>query len=183
MAEHPNIIGVVHTELNPYVDNRGSFTKVIDSVKLKTTYNLEFKAQQTMISRNLKKGTIRGMHYQAFPIMETKIVSCTEGRILDVIVDLRPSSPTYMKIDRILLDAKDPSILIIPAQCAHGFQTIEDNSNLIYSSNVDYKQELDVGINPMSVELKDIWQLEPTEISARDLKLPTLNEFSWLKYY
>lgn len=178
-----NVIGAYHLNLEPFIDNRGSFTKVLNSKSLHQYLGFEYIARQSIISKNTKKGTLRGLHFQSHPLTETKIVFCLEGTILDVFVDLRPDSPTYLKSETVVLEAKIPSIVVVPEQCAHGFQTLEDNSTLFYFSNIDYSKDSDTGVNPFSSQLKDIWPLVPTEISDRDLSLPKIEEFPWLKYY
>lgn len=178
-----NISGALHLKVEPFIDNRGSFSKILNSASLYQNLGFEYKARQAIISRNIKKGTVRGLHFQGFPLSETKIIFCLEGTVFDIFIDLRPNSPTYLHSDSVILEAKYPSILVIPEQCAHGFQTLEDNSSLFYFSNIDYFKESDTGVNPFSSQLKGIWPLVPTEISDRDLSLPQIEEFPWLKYY
>lgn len=124
---------------------RGAFVIDLEAVKdergmfARTWCQKEFEAQglkvtwvQSSISVNNRKGTMRGMHYQVAPHEEVKLVRCTIGAIYDVIVDLRPISPTYCHHVGVMLSAENRRMLYIPKQFAHGFLTLEDNSEVSY---------------------------------------------------
>ena len=114
---------------------------------------LIFQFIQSSISNNIKKGTIRGMHYQIEPYAETKLVTCTNGKIFDVLIDLRPNSKTFKKWQSFELDSKHYSSVYIPEGVAHGFQTLQDDS---------------VGIRWDDKLFNITWPLKPTVISKKD---------------
>ncbi|RUT33267.1 dTDP-4-dehydrorhamnose 3,5-epimerase [Paenibacillus zeisoli] len=132
-------------EAEPIEDERGYFAR--------TWCKREFEAQglsselvQCSISFNKRRGTLRGMHYQIAPYEEVKLVRCTRGSIFDVIIDMRPNSRTYLKWISIELTANNRKMLYIPAGFAHGFQTLEDNTEVSYQMNEFYHPECARGI-------------------------------------
>jgi dTDP-4-dehydrorhamnose 3,5-epimerase len=129
--------GAFVIELEPVKDDRGLFAR--------TWCQQEFAVQglsatwvQSSISFNHRKGTLRGMHYQVAPHEEVKLVRCTMGAIYDVIVDLRPASPTYCHHVGVMLSSENRRMLYIPGQFAHGFLTLEDNSEISYDMSEFY---------------------------------------------
>ncbi|MEJ3718785.1 dTDP-4-dehydrorhamnose 3,5-epimerase [Paenibacillus polymyxa] len=126
-------------------DVRGHFARAWcqDEFKL---HGLESSFVQCNISYNEKKGTLRGLHYQASPYEEVKIVRCTKGAIYDVIVDLRPGSPTYKQSLSFELSDKNYKMLYIPKGFAHGFQTLSDHTEVFYQMSQVYKAEYARGI-------------------------------------
>lgn len=155
-------------------DNRGFFTRLWDKEifeDLKITTNI----QQCSISFNLKKGTLRGMHMQKPPYEEIKWVTCIKGKIYDVILDLRPYSPTYKKWEKFILNSEDLSVLYIPAGVAHGFQTLENDSSVFYQINQKYVPESSFGVMYNDPEFDIKWPLEITEISSKDLSYQPFN--------
>jgi dTDP-4-dehydrorhamnose 3,5-epimerase len=126
-----NIKGVFVIELEEKKDDRGFFARSYDEAEFES-HGLPLHIVQTNISFNAKKGTLRGMHYQAAPHEELKLVRCTRGSIYDVVVDLRPESPTHKQWVSVELTSDNRLALYIPKGCAHGFQTLEDNSEIHY---------------------------------------------------
>lgn len=122
-----------------------------------------------------KAGTIRGMHYQHPPAAEIKIVSCLKGRILDVAVDLRAGSDTFLQWFATELSADNQKSLFIPEGFAHGFQTLSDDCELIYLHSANYSPQNEAGLNPLDPALAIKWPLAVAEISARDCSHPVLN--------
>lgn len=118
-------------ELEEYKDERGTFARQFCQKELKE-HGIEFEIRQCNISKNFKKNTIRGMHYQKAPYLEPKIVSCTKGAFYDVIVDLRKDSPTYLKWQGFELTEDNNKMLYIPPMFAHGFQTLKENTVVYY---------------------------------------------------
>lgn len=118
-------------ELEEFKDNRGTFARQFCKKELKAN-GIDFEICQCNISKNYKKNTLRGMHYQKAPYLEPKLVSCTNGAFYDVIVDLREDSPTYLKWQGFELTADNNRVLYIPPMFAHGFQTLEDNTVVYY---------------------------------------------------
>lgn len=172
------IAGAFIIELELHKDRRGFFARTF-CVK-------EFEAQgaianfvQCNISFNHIKGTLRGMHYQVSPSQETKLVRCTRGAIYDVIVDLRSHSPTYLARVAVELTSENRYALYVPAQCAHGFQTLEDNTEVFYQMGDFYQPEYDAGVHYSDPTFEIEWPLSVTEISDKDLSLPFLNRASF----
>lgn len=127
-------------------------------------------------SYTAKKGTVRGLHYQQHPALEAKTVRCLKGRIYDVAVDLRAGSPTFLKHVAVELKAGDGQALLIPAGCAHGFQTLEDDCELLYLHSAAYTPEHEGGAAYNDPKLAIEWPLPVTELSARDKAHPALTD-------
>lgn len=122
------------------------------------------------------KGTVRGLHYQNGAAAETKLVTCVSGSILDVVIDMRSNSSTYLKVFSIKLDGEDTLTLKIPRGCAHGFQAQENESQLLYIVDNFYSNLDQRGINPLSEELLKIWPLEVSLVSNQDSEWPKISE-------
>lgn len=120
------------------------------------------------------KGTIRGMHFQRAPHDETKFVSCLGGAVFDVAVDLRPSSPTYLKWHGEVLSAENGRSMMIPGGFAHGFQTLTADCELIYLHDKAYAPEAEGGLNALDPKLAIGWPLPVAQMSARDEGFPPL---------
>jgi dTDP-4-dehydrorhamnose 3,5-epimerase len=135
---HPTELpGVAVIELEPLRDERGSFTRTFDA-KLLAAHGLDARVVQCNTSFNARAGTLRGLHYQAAPHGEGKLVRCTRGRVFDVAVDLRPDSPTHRRWLGFELGAEEGRSLFISAGCAHGFQTLLDGSEVHYQMTHPY---------------------------------------------
>ena len=126
-------------------DERGLFARTFCKEEFKA-HGLNSRVVQCNISFNKKKGTLRGMHYQVAPHEEAKLVRCTRGAIYDVIVDLRPDSPTFKQWVAVELTADNHRMLYIPEGFAHGFQTLEDNTEVFYQMSESYHPESARGI-------------------------------------
>ena len=122
-----------------------------------------------------KQGTVRGVHYQHAPHSEMKLVSCLQGAIWDVAVDLRAGSPTFLQWHALELSATNHRALLIPEGFAHGFQTLVDNCELIYMHTKAYAPSAEAGLNPQDPMLAITWPLAITELSARDAQHPMLD--------
>lgn len=123
---------------------------------------------QCNISFNHNKGTLRGMHYQAKPHPETKLVRCTQGAIYDVILDLRPDSATYTHWIEVELSAQNQTLLYIPTGLAHGFQTLTDNAEVFYQMAEFYHPECAQGVRWDDEAFQIEWPLEPVNLSQKD---------------
>jgi|TARA_B110000495_G_C23040346_1_gene623559 dTDP-4-dehydrorhamnose 3,5-epimerase len=161
-------------EIEKIEDERGFFARIWDKEKfLENGIGSEFL--QSSISLSKKKGTIRGMHYQTKPFEESKIVRCTRGSIFDVIIDLRADSKTFKEWFGIELSENNYRCMYIPKGFAHGFQTLENDSEVSYQISETYKPEYSKGIrwNDKFFEIK--WPLIPTIMSKKDEKFPKFN--------
>ncbi|MDB9313052.1 dTDP-4-dehydrorhamnose 3,5-epimerase [Spirulina sp. CS-785/01] len=127
---------------------------------------------QCNISFNLKKGTVRGMHFQRKPKPEPKLVRCDQGSIYDVIIDLRYNSPTYCQWFGMELDSRSYRSIYIPDGFAHGFQTLEDNSQVFYQMGERYAPEYASGVRWNDNAFSIVWPLPVTCISSKDNSYP-----------
>ena len=123
---------------------------------------------QCNISFNKKRGTLRGMHFQITPFEEVKLVRCTLGAIYDVIIDLRPDSPTYCQWLSVELTQENHRAVFIPAGFAHGFQTLQDNSEVFYQMSEFYHPECSRGVRWNDIAFGVDWPIDKPIISDRD---------------
>ncbi len=163
--------GAFVIELEPLGDERGFFARSFCEREF-AARGLEAAVRQCNISFNIRRGTLRGLHFQEAPNEEAKLVRCTAGAIHDVIVDLRPHSPTYLKHFAIRLEARSPRMLFAPAGFAHGFLTLEDNAEVFYQMSQFYAPESARGIRWNDPALGIDWPLQPAVISQRDGSYP-----------
>lgn len=139
------LAGVMIVELEPSLDERGSLARTFDA-GLFAAHGLDPRVAQCSTSFNTRAGTLRGMHYQRAPHGEGKLIRCIKGRIFDVAVDLRMDSPTHRRWVSIELSAGGGRSLFIAEGCAHGFQTLEDNSEVHYQMTSAYVPESYAGV-------------------------------------
>lgn len=159
--------GAYIIELNQLEDERGFFSRTFCQDEFKK-YNLEYNIAQCNISFNKLKGTLRGMHYQVTPYEEAKLVRCIRGSIYDVIIDIRKDSETYLKWISVELSENNYLSLYIPKGFAHGFQTLEDNTDVFYQMYQMYQPNSASGIRYNDTIFNIKWPLEITSISDRD---------------
>jgi dTDP-4-dehydrorhamnose 3,5-epimerase len=158
-------------QLEPARDKRGFFARTF-CVKEFASFGLETNYPQHSISFSAHKGTLRGMHYQREPHSEAKLVRCTQGAILDVIIDIRPDSPTYRHWQEFELSSANGHQLYIPKGFAHGFQTLSDNVEVSYLISTPYEPSFADGIRHDDPTFGISWPLAVTEISEKDLHWP-----------
>lgn len=166
-------MGAFLVELEKLEDSRGFFARTFCTREFAQN-GLETSFVQCSVSFNRKKGTLRGMHYQKHPACEAKLVRVTAGAIYDVVVDLRPDSATYLKYIGVELSAENHCALYVPKMFAHGFQTLEDNTEVFYQISEFYSPEASTGIRYNDIKLKINWPLPVTSISDKDLNWPLL---------
>jgi dTDP-4-dehydrorhamnose 3,5-epimerase len=116
--------------------------------------------------------TVRGLHFQREPSAEMKLISCIEGQIYDVAVDLRTNSPTYLKYFSSVLSAENNKAMLIPKGCAHGFQTLSDNVHMIYCHSTAYNPDVEDGVHILDKEIGIEWPFSPINLSERDSGFP-----------
>lgn len=124
----------------------------------------------------VKRGTVRGMHFQYPPYAEMKLVTCIRGAIWDVAVDVKTDSPTFLRWHAEELSADNCSAMIIPEGFAHGFQSLMDDVELIYCHTAPYESEAEAGLNPNDPKLAIAWPLTIAELSTKDAKHRMLDE-------
>lgn len=152
-------------------DERGFFARAFCRREF-TERGLEPAVAQCSLSFNRRRGTLRGMHYQAAPGEEAKLVRCSRGAIHDVIVDARPSSATFGRHAAVELSADNRLALYVPPGVAHGFQTLADDTELYYQMSEEYAPELARGFRHDDPALGIEWPLPATVMSERDRELP-----------
>jgi dTDP-4-dehydrorhamnose 3,5-epimerase len=158
-----------------HVDERGFFARTWCEREF-NEHKLESKIVQCNISYNAKKGTLRGMHYQIHPHAEVKLIRCTRGAIFDVIVDLRPSSPTYKQHTSVILSAENRKMLYVPKGFAHGFQTIMDDSEVFYQMSEFFAPTSARGFRWDDSAFNILWPDHIRMISLKDRSYPDFAE-------
>lgn len=159
--------GAFIIDLESRTDERGFFARTFCMRKFEA-FGLNANVMQCNLSFNLKKGTLRGMHYQIAPSTETKLVRCVRGAIYDVIIDLRPTSPTYLAHIGVELTAENRRSLYIAEQIAHGFQTLMDETEVIYQMGDFYAPEYSCGYRYDDPAFGIEWPLPVSVISNKD---------------
>jgi dTDP-4-dehydrorhamnose 3,5-epimerase len=162
-----HISGVILIETIPFRDERGGFFRAFCQHELKQIIGNR-KIEQINISQTSSVGTIRGMHYQRQPCSEMKFVRCIGGKVWDVAVDLRKDSTTFLQWYAAELSAVNNNMLVIPEGCAHGFQVLKANSELLYLHTASYAPESERGIRYDDPLVAIKWPLPVGAISERD---------------
>jgi dTDP-4-dehydrorhamnose 3,5-epimerase len=165
--------GAFLIEPQPRQDDRGFFARTF-CVKEFETHGLSTKVAQCNMSFNHNKGTVRGLHYQLEPASEAKLIRCTRGAIYDVMVDMRPSSPTYLQYFGVELSADNRVAAYVPEMFAHGYQALTGGAEACYQVSEVYAPELEKGIRYDDPALGIRWPLPVTTISEKDLRWPLL---------
>lgn len=154
-------------------DHRGFFARGWCQREF-AAHGLATRFVQANIGFSHKQGTLRGMHFQSRPYQEVKLVRCTMGRIVDIIVDLRPASSTYKQWVSIELTADNRTMLYVPEGCAHGYQTLEDNTEVVYDTSQFYAPKHAAGVLYNDPAFGIVWPLPVAVISEADR--------NWLRY-
>jgi dTDP-4-dehydrorhamnose 3,5-epimerase len=171
-TEIPEVLEIVE---EPHEDERGAFVRLWDADVLAAA-GIAHRCTQLSLSRNHRAGTLRGLHYAAPPHAETKLVRCVRGAIHDVAVDLRLGSPSYGRHVARRLDACTGNGLLIPAGFAHGFQTLADETDVLYAIDLPYVPEAARALRYDDPALAIAWPLAVSVVSARDASAPPLHE-------
>ena len=165
------LAGVFEIESEPIADVRGDFARSFCTEEFRNA-GVDFAVVQTNISRNHRRGTLRGMHFQAEPTPDPKLVRCTRGRIFDVAVDLRPQSSSFCRWIGTELDPGRQNALFVPPGCAHGFLTLEDNCEIEYLMGAPFVADLARGVRWDDPTFAIDWPLTPELMSDRDASYP-----------
>lgn len=163
--------GVVEIHLEPIIDERGFFARSWCQHEFERE-GLNPALVQCNVSFNETKGTLRGLHYQAQPHAEAKVVRCTQGSLYDVILDLRPESPTHKQWVGLTLSAANRHMVYIPEGCAHGFLTLDDRTEVHYQMSEFYYPELARGVRWDDPSFQIVWPAKVEVISERDRTYP-----------
>jgi dTDP-4-dehydrorhamnose 3,5-epimerase len=174
--ETTQIPGVLIVKSDCHDDPRGTFVRIHSRQEFAAA-GLNETPEQCSLSYNNVRGTVRGLHYQLAPYNEAKLVVCVAGSMFDVIVDLRKSSPAFGRALGIPLSADRDRTIYIPEGCAHGFQTLADNTTLLYMISQPYQASAARGIRWDDPALGLEWPIrEGVSLSVRDMTLPLLSE-------
>ena len=170
-----NFEGVYLIELDEINDDRGFFARYFCQNEFKSN-NLNYRWVQMNNTMTINKGSIRGLHFQKKPFEEVKLIRCIKGAIFDVIIDLRKDKKTYGKWLGVELNEFNRHMLYIPKGFAHGFQTLQDNTELLYMHSNFYNKESESGINYNDFDININWPLPISNISSKDKNLLSLKE-------
>jgi dTDP-4-dehydrorhamnose 3,5-epimerase len=167
------IAGSMIIEPNPHKDDRGRFMRAWCTREF-AEHGLNFLPVQANMGLSIRKGTVRGMHFQQEPAPEAKLVRCTRGAMFDVVIDLRQESPSYGKWYGAELTAENGCMLYVPELCAHGYQTLEDCTEMYYMTSQFYTPEAAGGVRFDDPAFGIQWPLEPTAVSEQDRNWPLM---------
>src|SRR5215469_638006 len=165
------IEGVFEIHLETKVDERGFFARTWCREEFERN-GLNPKLVQCSVSLSTRKGTLRGLHYQEPPFAEAKLVRCTRGSIYDVVLDLRVQSPAFKQWLGVVLTAENRKMLYVPEGCAHGFITLEDESEVLYQMSEFYHAESTCGVRWNDPAFRIAWPEKVNVISDRDRTYP-----------
>ena len=163
--------GVFIIEIDLREDARGWFARAF-CISEFAAHGIDFPVAQCNLSFSKKRGTLRGMHYQAAPFAERKLVQCLHGAVYDVVLDLRPGSPTFGKWAAVTLTAENRRMHLLPEGCAHGFQTLEDKTTLFYWMSAPYAPESAEGVRWDDPAFGIAWPIPEKVISPKDRDYP-----------
>lgn len=166
-----NIPGAYVIDLEPIPDDRGFFARAFCRDEF-AAHGLTTEVAQCNLSLSTERGTLRGMHYQVAPHREAKLVRCTRGRFFDVCLDLRPDSPTFTQWTGVELSADNRRALFIPEGCAHGFLTLEDDTEIYYQISAAYAPDAQRGVRYDDPAFGIDWPGEVRTVKARDMAYP-----------
>lgn len=166
-----HLTGAYVIDLDPIVDERGFFARSFCADEFER-HGLATAMTQCSVSFNAARGTLRGLHFQAAPRDEEKLVRCTAGRIFDVVVDIRPASPTFRQWYGAELSAENHRAMYVPKGFAHGFVTLTGDTEVLYMISVPYAPGFAGGYRWNDPAFAIRWPIEPVVISSRDAAYP-----------
>lgn len=167
------LAGAYIVELDRKQDDRGFFARAFCEKEM-LDHGVEFRAVQANISHSARKGTLRGMHYQGEPVSEPKFVRCIRGAVWDVIIDMRPGSPTYLQHLGVELSAENGRALYIPDRFAHGNQALADGTELLYLMGGTYTPGFEKGVRYDEPAIGIDWPVPVTVVDQKDRNWPLL---------
>ena len=163
--------GAYLIDIKKISDDRGFFGRAYCKREFER-FGINNQVAQVNVSSNNKKATLRGLHMQVAPAEETKLVRCTRGSIFDVLVDMRPASETFLQWFGVVLDSRAFNMLYVPEGCAHGYLTLEDDTDVMYQVSEYYTPEAERGFRWNDPTFNISWPIEPVIISAKDEAQP-----------
>ena len=171
------VAGAFLIEPEPHCDDRGFLARTFDVAEF-ADHGLRFAPVQSYQSRSYTRGTVRGLHYQVPPAGESKLVRCIAGAIYDVILDMRPDSPTYLRWFGVDLTAENRLALFVPEMVAHGTQAVTDGAELLCLSGHPYSPDCERGVRYDDAVLNNPWPLPVVGVSAKDLGWAPVRELA-----
>jgi dTDP-4-dehydrorhamnose 3,5-epimerase len=167
------LMGAWVIDPSPHEDNRGRFMRAW-CIRVFGEQGIEFLPVQANLGFSERKGTVRGMHYQEAPALEAKLIRCTRGALFDVVLDLRPESSSFKEWYGTVLSADNGRMLYVPERCAHGYQTLENATEMYYMASEFYVPESARGVRFDDPVFNIQWPLAATAVSEQDLQWPLL---------
>ena len=165
--------GAFVIDLEPHADHRGFFARAFDAAEFEQ-HGMNPTVRQANLSHNVRAHTLRGMHYQVDPAPEAKTVRCVRGALYDVIVDMRPDSPTYLQWFGVELSAENGRALYVPEHFAHGMLTLTDDTLAHYNVSAPYTPGVERGVRYDDPAVGIEWPADPAVISEKDAAWPHL---------
>jgi len=165
------IVGAKVIDPSPHQDERGRFLRAWCAREF-SEHGVDFLPVQANLGYSTKTGTVRGMHFQQAPAVEAKLVRCTRGAIFDTVLDLRPESPSYGEWYGVVLSADNAQMLYIPENCAHGYQTLEECTEMYYMASAFYTPGAVRGVRFDDPAFGIQWPLAATVVSEQDRSWP-----------
>jgi dTDP-4-dehydrorhamnose 3,5-epimerase len=169
-----NIVGAMTIDPSPHQDDRGRFMRAWCAKEF-AEHGIHFVPVQANMGFSVRKGTTRGMHFQTEPGLEAKLVRCTRGTIFDVVLDLRPASPSYGKWFGTELSAENGRMLYLPEGCGHGYQTLQEDTEMQYMASAYYTPSAVRGVRFDDPVFGIQWPLAVTMISEQDRNWPLVS--------
>lgn len=166
-----DVAGAWVIDPHPHEDERGRFMRAWCAREF-AEHGIDFLPVQANMGFSLRKGTVRGMHFQVVPALEAKLVRCTRGAVFDVVVDLRPESPSYGKWYGAELSADNGRMMYVPERCAHGCQTLEERTEIHYMTSAFYTPSAAKGVRYDDPAFGIQWPLAATAVSEQDRNWP-----------
>jgi dTDP-4-dehydrorhamnose 3,5-epimerase len=177
------LVGVWKIDASPHEDNRGRFMRAWCAKEFED-HEVAFIPVQANMGFSIREGTVRGLHFQEAPGLEAKLVRCTRGTIYDVALDLRPDSPTYGTWYGTELSAENGRMLLVPELCAHGYQTLERDTEIYYLTSAYYAPGSARGVRFNDPAFGLQWPLPVAEISEQDKNWPLVERKGrWQRVY
>jgi dTDP-4-dehydrorhamnose 3,5-epimerase len=165
------VAGAMVIDPSPHIDDRGRFMRAWCSREF-AEHGLEFLPVQANMGFSRQQGTVRGLHFQVAPALEAKLVRCTRGSMFDVVLDLRSESPSFGRWYGTVLSAENGRMLYVPEGCAHGYQTLEENTEMYYLTSAFYAPSAARGVRFDDPAFKIEWPLAATVVSEQDHNWP-----------
>jgi dTDP-4-dehydrorhamnose 3,5-epimerase len=169
------VVGARVIDPSPHADERGRFLRAWCAREF-SEQGIDFLPVQANMGFSLRKGTIRGMHLQMAPALEAKLIRCTRGSMFDVVLDLRPNSASYGMWHGEELSAENGRMLYVPEHCAHGYQTLEDHTEMYYMTSQFYTPSAACGVRFDDPAFGFEWPLPATAVSEQDRSWPLVTK-------